>query len=74
MKLTLQNPETDFDIIAIVHMGINDILNLGSAVETVSNSVLHIANQCRNYGVKKAIVISNQIIEYQLPHSRFDQI
>ena len=37
---TLQDPHTNFDI-AVLHMGINDILNLGSKAETVSN-VMHI--------------------------------
>ena len=39
-------------------MGINDILNLGSTAETVSNSILHIANQCKNYGVKEVSISS----------------
>ena len=37
-------------------MGVNDILNLGSTAQTVSNSVLHIANQYRNYGVKEVAI------------------
>ena len=52
IKPTLQNPQTDFDI-AVLHKGINDILNLGSTAETVSNSILHIADQCKNYGVNE---------------------
>ena len=39
-------------------MGVHDILNLGSTVEIVSNSILHIANQCKNYGVKEASMSS----------------
>ena len=42
--------------IAVLHMGVNDILNLGSTAETVSNSI--IANQCRNYGVKEVSISS----------------
>ena len=38
--------------------GVIDILNLGSTAETVSNSILHIANQCKNYGVKDVSVSS----------------
>ena len=34
-------------------MGINDVLNLESTGETVSNSILHIANQCKNYRIKE---------------------
>ena len=39
-------------------MSVNDILNLRSTAETVSNSILHIANQCRNYGVKEVSISS----------------
>ena len=39
-------------------MGINDILNLGSTAETVSNSILHIANECKIYGVKVVAILS----------------
>ena len=55
VKPTLQDLQTNFDI-AVLHMGVNDILNLGSSVETVSNSILHIANQRKNYGVKKVSI------------------
>ena len=34
-------------------------MNLGSATKTVSNGIFHIANQCKNYGVKE---VSNLII------------
>ena len=57
IKATLQDPQINSDIPAL-HMGINDILNLGSTAETVSNSILHIANLCKNYGVKE-VCISN---------------
>ena len=39
-------------------MGVNYILNLGSTAETVSNSISHIANQCKNYGVKEVSISS----------------
>ena len=39
-------------------MGANDILNFGSTAETVSNSILHIANQCINYGAKEVSISS----------------
>ena len=38
-------------------MGINNIWNLGSTVETVSNSILHIANQCKYYEVKEVSIL-----------------
>ena len=55
IKPTLQDPQTVFDI-AILHVGINDILNLGSTA--VSKSILHIANQYKNYGVKEVSILS----------------
>ena len=57
IKPTLQDPQTNFDI-AVLHMGVNDILNLGSTAETVSNSILHIANQYRNCRVKEVSISS----------------
>ena len=56
LKQTCKTPQTDFDNAAL-HMGIN-ILNLGSTAETFSNSILHIANQCKNYGVKEVSISS----------------
>ena len=57
IKPTLQDPPTNFDIV-VLHMGINDILNLGSTAETVSNSILHIADQCKNYGIREISISS----------------
>ena len=57
VKPALQDPQTNFDI-AILHMDINGILILGSTGETVSNSILHIPNQCKNYGVKEVSISS----------------
>ena len=57
IKPTLQDSKTNFDI-AVLHMDVIDILNLGSTAETASNSILHIANQCKNYGVKDVSVSS----------------
>ena len=39
-------------------MGVHDILNLGSTAEIPSNIILHIAHQCKNYGVKEASISS----------------
>ena len=57
IKPTLQDRQTDFEIAAL-HMGINDILNFGSTAEKVSNIILHIANQCENYGAKRVSISS----------------
>ena len=57
IKPTLQDAQTNFDI-AVLHMSVNDILNVGSTAETVSNSILHIANQCINYGAKEVSISS----------------
>ena len=53
----MQDEQTNFDIAAL-HMGINDILNLGSTAETLSKNILHIANQCKNYGVTEVSISS----------------
>ena len=42
----------------ILQIGINGILNLGSAAKIILNSTLHKANQCRNCGVKDVIILS----------------
>ena len=57
IKLTLQDPQTEFDI-EVLHIGANDILSLESTVNTVSNSILHIANQCKPYGVREVSILS----------------
>ena len=57
IKPALLNPEQDYDV-AILHMGVNDLLNLGSNAETVANSIINIANQCKTMGVADVIVSS----------------
>ena len=57
VKPTFQGPQADFDI-GVLHIGISNILNLVSTAETVSNSILHRANQCKYYGVKKDSISS----------------
>ena len=57
IKPTFQGPQADFDI-GVLHIGIRNILNLVSTAETVSNSILHRANQCKHYGVKKDSISS----------------
>ena len=52
IKRALQDPQTDFDI-AVLHMAINDILNLEYTAKTVSNSFLHTANQYKIIGEKR---------------------
>ena len=52
VKLTLQENEAD---IAILRMGVNDILNLGSNIDPVSKDIMSIANQYKNFGVKQII-------------------
>ena len=53
MKPTLQ--ENEFDT-SILHMGGDDILKLGSNIDTVSKDILSIANHCKNFGVKQIII------------------
>ena len=40
-------------------MSVNDILKLGSNIDTVSKDIINIANHCKNFGV-------NQIISFGL--------
>lgn len=53
----MQDAHTNFDI-AVLHIGINPILNLGSTAETFSSNILHIANQCKKYGVNELSILS----------------
>ena len=57
IKPALENPQIEYDI-AILHMGINDLLNLDSNAETISNSIVNIVSQCKTFGVKDFIVSS----------------
>ena len=42
----------------MLYIDINDILNIRSTVENVSDSILRIANQCKSYGVKEVSISS----------------
>ena len=53
IKPTFQ--ENEFDN-SILHMGVKDVLKLGSNIETVSKDVINIANHCKNFGVKQIII------------------
>ena len=48
-------PENEFDT-SILHMGVNDVLTLGSNIDTVSKDIINIANHCKNFGVKQIII------------------
>ena len=37
-------------------MSVNDILKLGSNIDTVSKDIINIANHCKNFGVKQIII------------------
>ena len=64
IKPILQDSQSDFDI-SVIHMGVNNILNVGSTAEAVSNSILLIGNQGKNYGVKELSQISGyRIIDH----------
>ena len=49
IKPTMQ--ENEFDT-SILHMTVNDVLKLGSNIDTVSKDIINIANHCKNFGVK----------------------
>ena len=61
--------ESEFDV-AIIHVGVNNLLNCQGDIEQI-NSILriieHIAHKCRQYGVKNiflsALTITNELPE-----------
>ena len=59
--------ENEFDT-SILHMGVNDILKLGSNIATVSKDIINIANHCKNFGVKQ-IIFSGLTLTAQLKAS-----
>ena len=60
--------ESEFDV-AIIHIGINDLLNCGSNIDQINNilrNTEHIVYKCRQYGVK-IIFLSGLTITNRLP-------
>ena len=56
IKPTLQNPENQFEA-AILHRGIiNNLLKRGSNIDIVTNNIMNVANECKNYGIKNILV------------------
>ena len=53
IKPTFQ--ENEFDT-SVLHMGVNDVLKLGSNIDTPSKDIINIANHCKNFGVKQIII------------------
>ena len=41
---------------SILHMSVNNVLKLGSNIDTLSKDVINIANHCKNFGVKQIII------------------
>ena len=70
IKPTLQ--ENEFDT-SVLHIGVNDVLKLGSNIDTVSRDIINIANYCKNYGVKQ-IFISGLTITMLLNASSIYQL
>ena len=70
IKSTLQ--ENEFDT-STLRMGVNDILKLGSNIDTVSKGIIKIANYCKNFGVKQ-IVISGLTLTTRLSASFIYQL
>ena len=57
-------------------MGVNDVLKLGSNIDTVSKDIINIGNHCKNFGVKQIIISDltlttrlNASFTYQLNNS-----
>ena len=51
----LQNPENPFET-AILHIGINDLLKRGSNIDVLTNNIMNIANEGKNYRIKNIFV------------------
>ena len=62
IKPTLQ--ENEFDT-SILHIPANNLLKLGSNIDTASKNIINIANHYKNFGVKQ-IKISGLILTTQL--------
>ena len=56
IKPTFQENEFDTSIYGINDMGDNDVLKLGSNIDTVSKDIINITNHCKNFGVKQIII------------------
>ena len=54
-------------------MGVNDILKLGSNIDTVSKDIINVANHCKNFGVKQ-IIISGLTLATRLKASFIYQV
>ena len=61
IKTTLKNKENEFEV-AISHMAINDLLKRGSNMDVVTNSIMIVVNECKNYGIKNIFVSGLTII------------
>ena len=54
-------------------MSVNDVLKLGSNIDTLSKDIINIANHCKNFGVKQ-IIISGLTITMRLKASFIYQL
>ena len=52
---TLQNPESHFEAVTL-QMGIIDILKRDSNIDVVTNNIINIAHECKNYVIKNIFV------------------
>ena len=61
----MQNPENLFQT-AILHVGIKDLLKRGSNIDVVTNNIMNITNDGKNYGIKdifaSGLTINNRLI------------
>ena len=65
----MQNPENQSEAV-ISNMDINDLLKQGPNIDVVTNNIMNIANECKNYGIKK-IYVSGLVVNNRL-HSDFN--
>ena len=70
IKPTFQ--ENEFET-SVLHMGVNDVLKLGSNIDNASKDIINIANHCKNFSVKQ-IIISGLTLTTRLKASFIYQI
>ena len=65
----MQNPENQFEAV-ISNMDINDLLKQDRNIEVVTNNIMNVANESKNYGINK-INVSGLAVNNRL-HSDFN--
>ena len=49
--------ESNFEV-AVIHMGVNDLMNSNNSVDKLLKNIYSMAEKCKNNGVKKVFILS----------------